>query len=104
MTIKINKDFLPADTGGSTSESLRTTLTTSASQIETPDGATKFKLVHRTAGIKIWIGEDAQITEANAFPVEAGEIIDFDMELNNNNDIFAFTDSGTVQVYVTGVF
>lgn len=85
-----------------TLQTVATTITTTATKINTPEDTGDFVLYHNEAGETVFIG-NSSITAAG-FNLTAGEKYELkNMEKDNGNELYAIVASGSLILYVTGV-
>jgi hypothetical protein len=85
-------------------EVVQTSVGTSATLIETPEGAKSFSVFHATPGAVLHFGVDDQITAAGATtaPLEYLARLEFDGVKSNSNNLYGIVASGTLTVYCVG--
>jgi len=85
-----------------TLEVVSTTITTTATQINTPESTGNFHLVHKTHGTTVYI-DGADVT-ASSYPLEAYEDLPFKGMSKGDNEIYGIVSSGTATVWAIGVY
>ena len=66
--------------------------------IEIPEGITQFTMYHRSDSI-LYIGEQDNVIA----PIYKNEFLTFEMQKNNENNIYGKSSSGNIDVYIIGV-
>lgn len=85
----------------------QTSVGTSATKINTPADAKNLIIKHQDPNATLWIGKDSNVTSggSTAWPLEGGQELVLDQyQLDNDNSIYAISDSNTVTVYCVGKY
>lgn len=85
-------------------DALKTSITTSATKIEVPEGCQEIYVMHVSSGVTIWIGKDETITADgdNVFPLVENVPIKISLKKENENGLYGIVASGSESVYVGG--
>jgi len=80
-----------------------TAVTTTATQINTPDNCKNFYLIHKTHGSTLYV-DGADVT-SSSYPLEEYEEMNFkSMQKDNGNEIYGIASTGTITVWAIGVY
>ncbi len=85
-------------------EVVKTTVTTSAILIATPENSKSFSVFHSTPGATLSFGEDNQITAGGVTtaPLEYLARLEFSGAKSNGNNLWGIVASGSLVVYCVG--
>lgn len=75
-----------------TFKAVKTTLGTTAKQIELPEGADVVRLIHRS-DLTAYLGSDETITTSDGFPFVKNEPMILELKKGNNNNLFGIASS-----------
>jgi hypothetical protein len=85
----------------------QTSIGTTATKINTPVNAKNFIIKHLDPNATIWIDSSSSVTSggSTAFPLNVGDILVLEQfATDNDNSIYAISDSNTVTVYCLGTY
>ena len=86
---------------------VQTSVGTSAVKVATPADAKNFIIKHLDPNATVWIGSSDSVTSegSTAFPLLYGDQLVLEQfKLDNDNSIYAISDSSTVTVYCAGTY
>lgn len=86
---------------------VQTSVGTTATKINTPANAKNFIIKHLDPNATLWIDTSSSVTVegSTAFPLNLGDTLVLEQfALDNDNNIYAISDSSTVVVYCLGTY
>lgn len=79
------------------------TIGTTAVRLDLPDNSNEIEIRHDDAQT-LWIGSDNSVAEDSGWPLYRREVLNFNLDKGNNNEIWAISSSGNINVFVIGVY
>lgn len=82
----------------------QTSVSGTATPINTPDGVCSIRVKHISAGEYVYIGNNASITDSSndSYPLSANEVIELAINENQDNELYAVSDGTSITLYAIG--
>ena len=93
-TLAVPEDFNSIDV-------VKTTITTTATQINFPENANYVTLRHHST-TPIFIGGNSSVTTSNGQQVNENDVVEITVKAGNSNEIYGIVSTGTVVITATG--
>ena len=82
---------------------VKTTITTTAQKINTPEDSSNFMIYHDDVNTNVYVGDETVTTTDNVYLSQKDQLEISSFELNNENKLYGIVASGTATIYAIGV-